>query len=106
MDVTPELLHAARIALRMTRNELAQASGVGVRTIENFEAYRNASIETYLRIRKTLEEMGVRFIEAAEGQRAGFELPEQWISVGPDFISERQPRRDLRKPRSSNKSQQ
>lgn len=104
MDVTPELLVAARIALRMTRDELAQASGVGVRTLENFEAYRSGSLETYLRVRKVLESQGVRFFGAGQGQRAGFELPADWTSIGPDFISERQPRRDLRKARTGDGS--
>ena len=95
MEMNPELLLAARMALGLTRNELAQRAGVGERTLADLEGGRRSSVETYLLVRRALEEVGVIFLPAHLGAGPGFTLPKGW--GGNDLIKPRKTRRGMRK---------
>lgn len=95
MDMHPELLLAARVALGFTRSELAARAGIGERTLADLEGGRRSSVETYLLVRRALEKTGVVFLPAHPGAGPGFTLPEGW--AGHDLIMPRKTRRGVRK---------
>lgn len=95
MEMHPELLLAARMALGLTRIELAERAGVGERTLADLEGGRRSSVETYLLVRRALEEEGIVFLPANPGAGPGFTLPEGW--AGNDLIMPRKTRRGVRK---------
>ena len=80
--VTGEQIKMARAALGWSIEKLAEASSVGVRTINRMEAqsgFPNATQANLRLIRSTLEEAGIEFIgDAAEGP--GVRL---WRQVAP-----------------------
>lgn len=62
-DITSEQCLGARAMLRMTRNELAEASQVAVATLADFESgKRSPHPRTIAAIRSALETAGVEFI--------------------------------------------
>lgn len=95
MDTHPELLLAARMALRLTRSELASRAGVGERTLADLEGGRPSSIETYLLVRRALEDVGVAFLPADQSVGPGFNLPKGWVAS--DLVTPRNTRRSMRK---------
>jgi len=95
MEMHPELMLAARMALGLTRGELAERAGVGERTLADLEGGRRSSVETYLLVRRALEEIGVVFLRALPGAGPGFTMPEGW--AGNDLIMPRKTRRSMRK---------
>ena len=95
MDMHPELLLAARMALGLTRDELAEAAGIGVRTLADLEGGRRSSVETYLLVRGALEERGIAFFSAEGEHGPGFSLPGGW--QGQSLVTPRKTRRGLRK---------
>lgn len=95
MEMHPELLLAARMALGLTRSELAQRAGVGERTLADLEGGRRSSVETYLLVRRALEKEGVIFLPANPGAGPGLTLPKGW--AGNDLITPRKTRRGMRK---------
>jgi len=74
----PELLLAARTALGLTREALADKANVGERTLSDLEGTRGGSLETYLLVKKALEDLGIEFMPAGEGKGPGFRLPGEW----------------------------
>ncbi len=78
--MTPAQCRMARAALDWTLTELSQAAGVGVSTINRFEADQSKpNTSTIDAIQRTLEQAGVVFL--ADGERtdggAGIRLKEQ-----------------------------
>jgi DNA-binding XRE family transcriptional regulator len=62
--LTPDQLRAARAFLNWSRADLARASGIPVRTIENFETRKATPLLTTAgKLRRTLEKAGVTFVE-------------------------------------------
>jgi transcriptional regulator with XRE-family HTH domain len=62
-------IRAARAALRWTIDELAEKSGLGVRTIKRFEASDGipaSRTTTLAELKKTLESAGIEFIGTPE----------------------------------------
>lgn len=95
MDMHPELLLAARSALGLTREELALEAGIGERTLADIEGGRRGSVETYLLVQRALEERGVVFLPASEGEGPGMRLPSGWR--GSEIVTPRKTRRGSRK---------
>jgi transcriptional regulator with XRE-family HTH domain len=63
--ITGSQIRAARAALRWSIQELADRSGVGVRTIKRLEIFDGippSRSSTLVDLRKTLEEAGIEFI--------------------------------------------
>lgn len=95
MDMHPELLLAARVALGLSREDLADHSGIGERTLADLEGGRRSSVETYLLVRQALEKMGIIFQSATGETGPGFFLPGNW--KGSVLITPRKTRRGMRK---------
>jgi len=71
-----DVFKAARIALRITREELSEASGVHPRAIARMEqGDENVRLKTVMSVRAILEREGVVFLDASEGLGPGFRLP-------------------------------
>lgn len=63
MTISAIQCRAARGLLGITQRELAERSGVGLRTIASFETEQRTPIRANLEaIRRTFEEAGVKFI--------------------------------------------
>jgi len=79
MDVPPPLLlRIARIGLRLSQEELADAAGVSPRTISKLESNVKIRLETLLRIKVALEGYGVRFIFKSEHRGFGLRFAPDW----------------------------
>lgn len=75
MMITAAQCRAARALLAMNQDELAQASGVGKRTIVSFESKRTAPMKANLSaIQRALETAGVEFLD---GDGVRVKRPEQ-----------------------------
>jgi transcriptional regulator with XRE-family HTH domain len=62
-------IRAARAALRWTIDELAERSGLGVRTIKRFEGFDgipSSRTSTLVELKSTLEAAGIEFIGTPE----------------------------------------
>jgi predicted transcriptional regulator len=67
-EITPPQVRAARALLDWPRKELSSKSGVGLRTIVRFEAGEvRPHHSTIEKIRRALEESGIRFLESGDG---------------------------------------
>ena len=95
MDMHPELLLAARVALGLTRHDLAIQAGIGERTLADLEGGRRSSVETYLLVRQALESMGIIFQPSSADAGPGLRLPEGW--KGSPLVTPRKTRRGMRK---------
>ena len=74
--ITSEQIRAARQLIRVTANDLASKSGVGVATIRRFELMAgvpSGNARSVEAIQAALEEMGVEFIGTPE-DRPGVRL--------------------------------
>lgn len=74
--ITSEQIRAARQLIRMTADDLAKASGVGVATIRRFELMRgvpSGNARLLDSIQKALEKAGVEFIGSPD-DRPGVRL--------------------------------
>lgn len=75
MSMSPALCRAARGLVNMTQQQLAEASGVGLRTITRFEKGEGAPIPANLaQLRRALEESGVDFTPPIDGKGPGVRL--------------------------------
>ncbi|MGY0793082.1 helix-turn-helix domain-containing protein [Azospirillum argentinense] len=64
MSLSPAQCRAARGLINMTQQQLAETSGVSLRTITSFEKGERAPIPANLRaLRDSLEDAGVLFID-------------------------------------------
>jgi transcriptional regulator with XRE-family HTH domain len=67
--ITGVQIRAARASLRWTIDELAEKSGLGVRTIKRFEAFDGippSRTSTLAELKKTFETAGIEFIGTPE----------------------------------------
>ncbi|KAB2720568.1 helix-turn-helix transcriptional regulator [Ochrobactrum oryzae] len=80
MDIPIALLRAARLALDLSREELAGEAGVSVRTIGSFERNAGVKIETQRKIQAALERRGVTFIYRDKSKGFGLIMPKSWPS--------------------------
>jgi transcriptional regulator with XRE-family HTH domain len=74
--ITSEQLRAARQLIRLTAEDLANASGVGVATIRRFELMTgvpSGNARTVEALQKTLEKAGIEFIGSPD-DRPGVRL--------------------------------
>ena len=71
--ITREQLKMARAALDWTVRDLAQRSGVALNTISRYENGTDAYNETLIKLRRTLEQGGVIFLEG-NGEGPGVRL--------------------------------
>ncbi|KAB2733276.1 helix-turn-helix domain-containing protein [Brucella anthropi] len=78
MDIPIALLRAARLALDLSREELAAEAGVSVRTIGSFERNSGVKIETQRKIQTALERRGVTFIYKDKAKGFGLLMPKNW----------------------------
>jgi transcriptional regulator with XRE-family HTH domain len=68
VDVSSAQVRAARALLGMTQGQLANAAGLGLSTVVDFEkGRRQVSDETVEAIRKALERAGVEFVHENGG---------------------------------------
>jgi transcriptional regulator with XRE-family HTH domain len=75
MSIGPEQSRAARGLISWTQQQLAEAAGVGLSTLRDFEnAFRNPFPENVVAIRKALETAGVIFIDEEGTQGPGVRL--------------------------------
>ena len=69
--ISTNQLRAARVLLRWTAQDLADASGVGVATIRRIEVMEGFPLRRHARtlvaIRVALEAAGIEFIESSNG---------------------------------------
>ncbi len=98
MDLNPRLLFAARVALGLSREDLAELAGIGARTLGGIEREEGGSLESYLKVRGALERQGVVFAPRTETQGPSITLPLHWEN--PTAIKPRQTGR-LRKSKTS-----
>ncbi|RDD62887.1 helix-turn-helix transcriptional regulator [Ferruginivarius sediminum] len=64
MSLTPEQCRAARVFLRISQKQLADAAGVSVRTISHFEAGDRTPVRaTVAALRRALEDAGIEFLD-------------------------------------------
>lgn len=74
MLITPAQVRAARALVELSREELAAASGVGARTIADFESGKREPIRsTMAALRNALEAAGIIFIDE-NGEGPGVRL--------------------------------
>ena len=69
----PVQTRMARVALGWSTQELAQRAGVGVNTVNRFEAGNDARYSSVEKMRKALEDAGIIFLEA-DGEGPGVRL--------------------------------
>jgi DNA-binding XRE family transcriptional regulator len=73
--MTPRTCKAARILLKMEQIDLAQRAGINVQTLRNFEnEVSEPAHKTWLKIKRALEQGGVRFIDEDESDGPGVRL--------------------------------
>jgi transcriptional regulator with XRE-family HTH domain len=78
MVLTPAQLRAARALLGWSREDLADASGVGVNTTKDFENNdSNPKLETVRKWKRALEQAGVTFLDETETDGPGVRLKKQ-----------------------------
>jgi transcriptional regulator with XRE-family HTH domain len=75
MDAPIELLRAARSALGLRQDQLAELTGISARTILKIEKSHHVKVETMRRLQAGFEELGVRFLGPADGSGPGIRLP-------------------------------
>ena len=61
MDPAPDLLKAARVALGLTQRELAEAAGIGLRSLTRLEGGLDLNTRLHRAIKEALEIQGVTF---------------------------------------------
>jgi transcriptional regulator with XRE-family HTH domain len=67
---------AARIALGLTQEELAEVADIGARSLQRFEAgFENMAMRTAHAIEKSLKDKGVVFLPGDRDLGPGFRLP-------------------------------
>jgi transcriptional regulator with XRE-family HTH domain len=78
MDVPANLLRAARSALGISREEVANSSGVSARTVAKIELQEHVKLETMRKVQAGLETRGIRFLDFGGGEGPGIRLPANW----------------------------
>lgn len=78
LPLTPQQIRAARAALGMTAQQVAEKAQVGVATLRRAEGPRRTATglnrSTDAAIRRALEEAGIRFIDPSEDHEGGVVL--------------------------------
>ncbi|MCG7392889.1 helix-turn-helix domain-containing protein [Microvirga sp. ACRRW] len=79
MNPAPDLLKAARIALRLSQKDLAEAAGIGERSLSRMEAEpSDQTVRTQIAVQRALEAIGVEFLSQDGDRGPGFRLPAGW----------------------------
>lgn len=74
---TRELLRAARIALRISHEEMAARAGVSRPTLTKVELTdEGVGTRSIEKVQSALERAGIKFLPPVPGSGAGFRLPE------------------------------
>ena len=97
MDLNPKLLYAARVALGLSRERVAELAGIGLRTLASMERAESSSVETYLKVREAFERLGVVFEARTDLRGPSITLPLTWTD--PTIVKPQQ-RSRLRKSAS------
>ncbi|MGI9475100.1 MAG: helix-turn-helix domain-containing protein [Hyphomicrobiaceae bacterium] len=87
---TPEQLRAARALLNWSQDDLATAAGVAVMMIKNYERHlSDPRLSSMIKLKTTLEEAGVEFIDATDDVGAGlrWSTPRAAASENPDRMT-------------------
>lgn len=61
--MTPALCRAARHLVGWTQTDLANSAGLALRTVQRYEDGHALSVKNVARIRKTLSQSGIAFVE-------------------------------------------
>ena len=74
--ITPGQIRAARGLLNLSQTQLAELAGVGIATVKRIEASSEirGAASTLWRIQNALEDAGIKFMAAEEGEGAGVRL--------------------------------
>jgi DNA-binding XRE family transcriptional regulator len=73
--MTPRTCKAARILLKVEQIDLAQQAGINVQTLRNYEnEVSEPAHKTWLKIKRALEQAGVRFIDEDSSDGPGVRL--------------------------------
>lgn len=75
MIVPNEILRAARAALGLSQEDIAERSGLGKRTILRIERDERVSVRTLQLVQQALEKEGVEFVASGDGHGPGLRLP-------------------------------
>lgn len=80
MIVPNEILHAARVALGISRPDLANLSGLGERTILRLESNQRVTVRTLQRVQAALEGRGAKFLPSEGDTGPGLRIPLSLLS--------------------------
>lgn len=80
MIVPNEILHAARVALGISRPELAKITGLGERTILRLESNERVTVRTLQLVQVALEGRGAEFMASAGDKGPGMRIPLSLLS--------------------------
>ena len=77
MDAPAELLRAARSALGLSQDQVAEISGISARTILRIEREGHVKVETMRQVQKAFEELGIQFTDEGDGFGHGMRMPKK-----------------------------
>lgn len=75
-----QLLRAARIALCLRQDELAERAGVTTKTVNQLENGHPVATSTMIRVQGALEDLGVTFIGGGKVYGPGMRLPPSFVA--------------------------
>lgn len=82
MDTFVSLLKAARVALDLRAEDLADAAGVSTRSLSRLEAASgDSTLKTLRAVRTALENRGVVFLAEESNLGPGFRLPKNPVRI-------------------------
>lgn len=89
---TRELLRAARIALRISHEEMAARASVSRPTLTKIELTdESVGTRSIEKVQAALERAGITFLPPAQGSGAGFRLPERAIDKSSKTVQSGKP---------------
>ena len=81
MFAPKELMRAARVALNLSQNELAEHAGVSMKSVQNLEKGLPLNSATLQKIQTALEELGIEFLNSEGGRGPGLRVPESAVTL-------------------------